>query len=59
MRERGYVNGDRPDSFNMNLTKDQKNQYGLQFDEEKTQTPGITSEFTRVMFLQEQLFNTV
>ncbi|XP_031777106.1 protein nervous wreck isoform X2 [Nasonia vitripennis] len=37
MRERGYVNGDRPDSFNMNLTRDQKEQYGLQFDGEVTQ----------------------
>ncbi|XP_023245872.1 F-BAR and double SH3 domains protein 2 [Copidosoma floridanum] len=43
MRERGFVNGDRPDSFDMNLTKGQKNQYGLQFDSEKDtpQAPGI------------------
>lgn len=57
MRERGYVNGDRPDNFNMNLTTDQKEQYGLQFDgEEATQeqpqpqplqqqpTPGIVGK---------------
>ncbi|XP_011498975.1 PREDICTED: FCH and double SH3 domains protein 2 [Ceratosolen solmsi marchali] len=41
MRERGFVNGDQTDNFNMNLTRDQKEQYGLQFDNENTEAPGI------------------
>lgn len=47
MRERGYVNGDRADSFDMNLTNNQKEHYGLQFDKENTpsqETPGIISK---------------
>ncbi|KAJ8687996.1 hypothetical protein QAD02_023791 [Eretmocerus hayati] len=41
MRERGYVNGDRQDNFDINLTKNQKDQYGLQFDNETPQAPEI------------------
>jgi hypothetical protein len=44
MRERGYINGDQTDNFNMNLTRDQKEQYGLQFDNETTEAPGIVGK---------------
>ena len=48
MRERGYVNGDRPDNFDMNLSNNQKEQYGLQFnDNDMSQTPGIVGTYEK------------
>ena len=57
MRERGFVNGDRGDNFNINLTHDQKEQYGLQFNE-TPQAPGIVGEFQASFTIDIHIFPT-
>lgn len=60
MRERGYVNGDRADSFDISLTNNQKEQYGLQFDNKQDtpttqETPGIISKIPSPFFPHKKI----